>query len=262
MSSRDDEEPLWELSGRSARERIEMPTDDLLIAYREGRLSEAEHQAVERALSGSRAVRRRLAQLAGVELPPAPERIRQRLFQTPLRRSTRSSWWVAVAATVVGVAGLAFFVVSQRGDAVVGSVSAFAGLEFEVKTVGLAENRSTAGSTFAFPDTMIRVDVSPHGPAVAGLEFALYRLTGTRLTKVSERDGLTLSTGRSSASFRVPAAALVGTGFGEAPFFVAVGRLGPAPAEVALLPGKEIVAQLAEAVGGRAYESRITIRRP
>lgn len=257
------EDLLWEMTesdGRPDDEAAAASTDDeTLRAYREGRLSAAQIDAVESALAKSARARARLAELSG--LPPLlpVERVHRRLLGAvgaPSHRR-RGARWIAAAAAAVILLALPIAYRSFRGERA--DQAWPSGLAFDVRVEGLAAMRGGAGAARALPRAPLRIVVEPRVDGIAGLTFALYRERGGRLERLAPGDGLTVEESRGSALFTTTAEALVGAAPGERAFFVVVTRDGPLPDSLPLDPAQPAETMLETKIGGSITRSTVTV---
>lgn len=270
MSAPDDPQRLWELSRRHVDAGEEpMDSDERLVAYREGRLTAEEANGLEARLVRSAALRRRLAELGGVSDPVVPAGLRARVLAPAAgarRRVQISRGWLVAASMLVGVALLAVIPMLRQktdDDPIRRAAELLASdAEFRVGVSALAEVRSHADSQQAQPQTPVTVAIEPIAETAPGLEFGLYRLTATRLVRVQERDGLSITLGRGAAKLRVVAAALVGPEVGRRPFFVAIGPAGRLVDALELDPAERPETILARRIDGRAYRSELEVVLP
>lgn len=242
MAPKDPEDLLWELSRLGEVDTEEPLDDEALRAWREGRMSEEEAAALEKRLADSPASRARLRELAGLAggglSPELRERVLARFgererqnvvdFQRPEPRKPlrwRSRWLPAAAlAASVLVAVLVFRTPDPLPP----------GLAYDLTAQGLALERSGApgapsGTVEAYPDTSVRLDVTPQGAAEGDVEVGLYRRRGGRLERLEP--GAEISVERARGAFRVQgrAGALVGGEPGLRELFIVVARTGDLP---------------------------------
>lgn len=241
MTPRTEDDRLWELHRVETYDDGPAPDETVLVAYRNGVLSDSETTRVEWRLAGSRRGRARLAELAGIRLdaPAAPSAPRFRLVAAVL----------ATAATVA----IAALLVAGRGW--LPGVAPRPIPEFSVRAEGLAATRGTAGTARALASGRVRVVVEPQGDAASGLTFAAYRLDAQGLTLLSEPGDVTITEVRGSAAMTATAAALIGPSPGTRPFYVVVARGDRLPARVSAADASA----LAGATGGRVYAVTLTI---
>lgn len=229
-----------------------LPSDEILEAYRLGHLSGEESRALEVRLGSNAAARARLLQLAGERAAgPAPW-VREaalssfggstpksaRAFRATTgdpRSGSRkmgrpAGWegWGQWAAAAVLAAGLATALVwtSTRPEPLP------AGLAYEVQGSGLATTRSASTTSpviKAFPETLVRIVVTPADTAEKDVIFALYRRQGERVELLPTGTDLRLRVDRGSAVFEARAQDLVGRLFGEHSLYVVVARPGDLP---------------------------------
>jgi hypothetical protein len=105
-----------------------------------------------------------------------------------------------------------------------------AGLAFDVTASGLAAVRGPSsradGEVEAYPNTRVRLAVTPRGAAVSGLELGLYRLHGERLERIEAAD---FREERGAATLSAAAADLVGREPGRHTLYVVVARRRDVP---------------------------------
>lgn len=247
----------WDELASAAEGAEEPPADEVFEAYREGRLPQPQARRLEALLGRSDTARARLIQLAGLE-PPAAIRDQRRPGFTAVRaeaatvqrqRSRRIEIWrwaTAAAALIMVVAGIQLLR-PVPGPAPVPLPRLQASIQ------GLAAVRSgdaaKATRAAATPRTAVEITAALDPPR-AGLEVALY---------VAARDGRKLARlplapsweGRSIATFRAPAAELVGSEVGEHPLFVVVGQKGRLPARAVVRSEDRAAEELAVEAGAR-----------
>jgi len=272
MDRIDPEELLWETSTvaeeRPAEGAGEVPADvpsgDVLEAYRRGELDPADRERLEDLLAGDPAARRRLLALAGVADETPPPAVRERLL-VRFAGSRRRRWPLAVvAAAAVVVAFLGWWLLSPTlpgaGDRA-GTVAALAGTGYEVRVEALAQVRSAGagGEAAAHPRTRVRIFVEPEEAAVAGVELGLYRLRGGRLERLPVGAELSLEAERGAGVFEAAAATLVGSEPGTRELLVAVAPEGRLPAALPAVSPEAAAAALARASGGKVYRRTVTV---
>ncbi len=251
----DPEELLWSLaSSHRSVSSGEQPTklsDDQLLAYRSGQVSESERRPIEKALAHDSALRARLIELAGVhpDAPSAETRARAlaaapgaaerpadsggggRVLSWPGAASRRKQLTL-LAATLVTVLGA--FLVLQPGS----HEPLPDGFGYSLSTTGLTEVRSATSTERlqALPQTLVRITAAPTGQTMADLDFGLYRRDGDRLERLDIGKGIELEVVRGTAELRARAVDLVGDKPGTYSLVVAVGRAGALPRSGVVLP--------------------------
>ncbi|MDY7092020.1 MAG: hypothetical protein SX243_03525 [Acidobacteriota bacterium] len=267
MSEKDLDWLLHELGQLEERGTGQLLPDEMLSAYRLGRLGEDEMRALEARLSQDREGRQKLAQLAGVlERGPSPK-VRERVLsafdegvgrQPPVvRRVSPAPWfrhrWAASVALAASLL-LAVFLVVNGPEPLPPS------LDYQVEAYGLAQERSRpeAESVIeALPETTIRLVVTPRELAEQDVEFGLYRLDEDRLLRLTTGAQLRLEVRRGSAVFEGRAGDLVGIEPGEHRIFIAVARPGELPEPQRLEEGQQPLEVLSDNGLHLAYAQRI-----
>ncbi|HEX4825918.1 MAG TPA: hypothetical protein VFV19_16580 [Candidatus Polarisedimenticolaceae bacterium] len=238
MTSRFEDDRLWDLPRVESHDDGPAPPDELLSAYRAGALPADETTRLEWRLAGSRHGRERLATLAGVHLESHPE------------HRSRPMKLVAAMLAAAATIGITVLLVVGRGRPPLP--------DFSVRVEGLASTRGVPGEARAFASERVRVVVEPRGEAAAGLMFGAYRRDDGGLTRLREPDEITIAADRGSASLTAEADHLVGPAEGTRPFFIVVSRRSRLPDRVAAPPETSEFA-LTEATGGRIYRVSLTI---
>ncbi len=258
-SEEHDAELLWRLAGGDPG-NDPPPPDEVLVAYREGRLSPAEEEALETLLIASRPARERLVALAGVTLPTPRPSVRTHVLARRPDRRPRVLWWTAAAAAALL---LVFGLTVLRPPRLPSDAT------FTATLTGLAQSRSAPGAgetpettrkTEALPDTRVRILVEPEGPARAGVEFGLYRPAGSRLERLTPSHELRLDVGRGVARFEATARHLVGEVPGAHWLYVVVAEAGDLPRGATLAAGEDPVAHLAGRERRRVLPIQILLR--
>lgn len=256
MTPKTPREWLWELTGaESDFPEVNVP-DDILHAYRSGALDDAEVARVDALLCRSAGARAQLAALAGMSIEPAPERVRRRIFGQAKNHRSWLPLLAAAALAVVLVVPIARFLIGQERSIVP------ADLEFEVRLQALADVRSAADTSSAFPDTRVRIVLEPIRDAESRLEFGLYRRTGAGLERLAPGAGLGVEIHRGSVVFTTRADSLVDSEPGEHEFFIAVAPEGKLPSTVAhdpTRPASEVLGALSEVL---VYRRILTVLDP
>jgi len=277
--NRDDryDELLWELSrlsgsparrGESQGASRDLDLDEeTLRAWRDGRLQEAEAEAVEARLASSSEARARLAALAAVEPEAPPPALRHRVLE---RFGTRPSqglvrWWkpvVGLAASLLVAVGIGYLLLGR------GPSPLPAELAFDLAASGLAEHRGEAppvagGAIQAYAETRVRLEVTPRAAGAAGLDFGLYRVRGGHLERLAPPGAVDarveLRVERGAATLSAQAVELVGPEPGRSTLYVVVARQGDLPPPVVEVSGEEPEALLAAAGRRLVYSQSITL---
>lgn len=261
MSSMENEELLRELAQLEERAGDEIPSVELLAAYREGRLPHDEAERLEARLADDPVARERLASLAGVPLPRPPERVRAAVLAAAPRRKVRRfpiPWqgWAAAAGIVLAVAALPFVLPGRHGEG--RPLPAYS-----VSITGLALERSrpmaSDRSVEARPETRIEIDVAPEDRAVEGVDLALYRRVAGGVERLVEGPKLRQVENRGAAAFEGRAGDLVGPEPGERELLVVVARRGDLPDGLRLRPDEDAAAALAGRGERRVYSLRVKL---
>lgn len=251
MTSLDPEELLWELSSTDRDDPdLDVPPDERLLAYREGRLDDEDARRLETLLAHSAAARQRLIELAEEPVSGAPPAVRERLLPARERRW----WWPATAAAAACLLALGLYLVQPAERREVPPFDVTVELLAEVRS-GAAEG-ATSGNAFA--DTPVRIVMEPAEDSVAGLSLGLYLLRANELVRLVPGEGLRFEAFRGAAVFEAPAARLVGSAPGTHELFV-VAASRKLPASVELAAGEEAGAALTKAIGGRIYRQSISL---
>lgn len=267
MSEKDWDWLLHELGQLEERGAGHLLPDEMLSAYRAGRLGEDEMRVLEDRLGRDREGRRKLAQLAGVlERQPSPK-VRERVLsafeeaarrQPPAtRRVSPAPWfrhrWAASVALAASLLLAVFLVIN-------GPEPLPASLDYQVEAYGLAQERSQPAAEpviEALPETTVRLVVTPREVAEQDVEFGLYRLDGDQLLRVIPGARLQLDVRRGSAVFEGRAGDLVGVEPGEHRVYIAVARPGELPQAQRLEVGQKPLEALADNGLRLAYVQRI-----
>lgn len=252
----DQEELLWHLPSAGEEDDREPPPDDILRAYREGRLDAAERNEVEALLVTSTAARERLAALAGVApvVPPPELRERVLLSARPQRLPGRVliSALALAAALVLAVTG-----VLQRSARVPDET------KYEVVASGLSEVRggplAGARNVTTLPSTTVRIDATPIAGASARVTVGLYGLRRGHLERLDTGERVAVTSNRGAVRFTARAADLVGSAAGDHIVYVVVARTGDLPAAVDLRGEDDPASSLAAGLRRQVYPQRITV---
>lgn len=268
MNTPGSDERFWEAARHVVDTPGAVPPDEILIAYREGRLAAEQRHEIERLLALSVAARQRLTQLGGVDFDTPSQQVRDALLGTrqvnTLRRGSKWAYWT-VAAAVLLVASLSTvrfgtWAPSDGKPLVLAALQP--GLTFDIQISALADRRSDATTTVALPNSTVRVVMQQQGDALPGIEFGLYRLVKGGLERLTEADGLVEQFSRGAVDWRVAASRLVDTTPGRHPFYLAVGPRGSLPQSFVPDANAPFEKQLAAACRGLAYESTLEIQAP
>jgi len=187
-----DQEMLWEMSRQTEEVPGKTPSDETLRAYQAGGLSDADVNRVEEELVSNPAARRRLAQLAGIGLDDAPNRVRARLFEGeesgPSGRPSIRHSVLGLAASLtllVALALVGYWLVATGPDSPSGVATAsIASAEFNVTVRGAAEDRDRSELAEAYPSTSVRIEVEDVRSQLGPFQVALYREVGGELRRV------------------------------------------------------------------------------
>ena len=261
MTSKGPEDLLWELAGNEAYGGDREPlTDERLRAYRAGKLDGEEARGIEEALAASPAGRRRLTELADVTLDAPPEAVRRRVLEAapggapPVPMNRR--WWLGAAAAVLMAAVLVPSLLDR---------SLPEELVFDVTATGRPPARSRTAADDGIPSlatTRVTIVVEPRTEARSGLDFGLYRVDGPRLKRLDLDPAVRRETGRGTVRFSALAQTLADTVPGDYEVFVAVGREGDLPAELAVASEADAADTLAANGRRRVYRQVIHLLPP
>ncbi len=267
MNGDDVEKLLGELSLVEESRQGTTPADEALRAYREGALTEGEARAVETLLAESSAARKRLAELAGVDLPaPAPgvrDAVLRRLPRAARPQPTRLWRGPALGALAAGLAlafGLWLFMPRNSGDALSMLPT---GSAFSVGVTGYRPDRNSTATASeseaqAFPDTRVEIKVKPEGAVASWVGFGLYRRDGNRLIRLNAE----LEVARGAAVFTARAAGLVGSQPGDYELYVVVAGDRGLARFFTLEPGADPVAAVSVAGRRLVYPVALTVLAP
>ncbi len=268
MNTPGSDERFWEAARHVVDTPGVVPPDELLIAYREGRLAAEQSHEIERLLALSVAARQRLTQLGGVAFDTPSQQVRDALLGTSqvdtLRRGSQWAYWMVAAAVLLAASLLTvrFEPWAPADGRPVVLAALQPGLTFDIQVSALADRRSDATTTVALPNSLVRVVMQQQGNALPGIEFGLYRLADGSLERLSEADGLVEQFSRGAVDWRVVASRLVDTTPGRHPFYLAVGPRGSLPQSFVPDASAPFEKQLAAACRGLAYESTLEIQAP
>ena len=237
------EDLLWDLAGgQGTAHSPSTLSDERLMAYRSGKLAEADQNEVEAVLAQDPAARERLRKLAGTELEMPSDELRARI----LSFAPKAEHAPGPASNVVSFPGprvtRVLAMAAALTFAVLGAVFMLRqpsletlpdGFEYGISATGLAEVRSTTTDEVlqALPQTVVRLTAAPVGPTISDLEFNLYREEQGRLSKLSPHRQLELETHRGTATFSAKAQFLVGEQPGTYTLRIAISRPGAAPSD-------------------------------
>ncbi|ANM29813.1 hypothetical protein ABI59_09825 [Acidobacteria bacterium Mor1] len=249
MKKRELERMLWESARFDPAPDDVALSDEDLEAFHRGSCDDVERERIENLLAASAEGRRRLAELSGIRDP-----------QPGSHRSRRiaSSGPALVAAALIGALVLVGLWVSRTADQDVWTPGQFA-----VSLGGLAEVRSAASESEAFPDTLLRVDVAAEEGLSQRVDFGLYSRSGRSLVRLDGQLGIERRVTRDSAMFRGEASRFVGSQPGEYSLFVLVApaeRLQPSMVIPDGLSGKALLDHLREESHIAAYRKTFTLR--
>lgn len=228
----------WELS-RGLVEDSDANLDDAeLHAYRDDKLDADERARIETLLCTSPAARARLAELGGVAPAAPPASVRRRVLGGAESAPAPTPWLRLAAAVAIVALGVgAFF--RFGGPAVPAPAgAALAALTFDVEVQGLAEVRSNQASAIAYPDTIVRITMSPRQNVSAGLGYAVYATRDGWLRRLDTSAGVRVDRFRGAARISAQAQALVGAGVGANEFYLLAGAQEDLPADQRLADGQ------------------------
>lgn len=282
MTDESSKDLLWRLADLPARHDAPAPGDgnddadvageEMLQAYRLGRLEAADRERVERRLIRDPAARSRLLELAAVQSPALPRggltkiletvrteavsaetaatRAPARLLHFPVAALRRYPWAAAVAAILVAAVLLPL-----------GRESGLpSDLRYDVRVRATALDRSTSGTPgdatggvhVVDPESLVEIVAAPD-TAHADLELGLYRPDGAdRWRRLRTDSEVEQELFRGGAVFRAPARDLFGARSGAYRLLLVVAAAGDLPAHLRLAPGAD-PAQLESAGRRRVY---------
>lgn len=253
MTKRDMAWLLAELANVEESRKGTNLSDDTLMAYREGRLTEAEAKRVEIILCHDSEKRARLAELAGTAMPmPSPD-LKARVLRALPRRTYRR--WLVAASLVAAVlvAGMLWL----QSPAPLPENLAF---DVTVHGEAVVRDASVRSATLSVAPTQeLRLVVSPKETAVKGLEFGLYRSNKLYIERIPN-DLLTVSVTRGVATLSGLASDLCGSASGPCTLWVVVARDGDLPVKRRLEPGREPGEVLADGSRRLVYPQTIEIK--
>lgn len=213
------EDLLWDLPPRPD-EPAEMPADDHLIAYREGRLDDAEAAALEALLATHGAARERLAALAGVALDAPSPALRARVLERLAPRRHAARRWVAAAA-IVAAAVLGTLWLDRDAPPPLPRLT--------VELTGLRGERGGEAPQDtiprAFPTTAVEIAGQVTEGEADGVELAVYRRDAGALVRVTAPQ----APHRGRFLIRADAAALAGELRGPVTLWIVLGTAGDLP---------------------------------
>lgn len=243
MSTRDvDADLLWEM-GKFVSGRQELafePSDDKLVAYRDGSLTPEESEIMERKLAAASGPRQQLAKLADIGAQGPDASVRDAMldaFASSLgsRRPSGRAWkpaqgerGILQAAVLVAVicSPLLFFLDRTPADLP-------AELTYDVVAEGLVTvRRPPPGEqqVEAFADTPVHITAYPKPQAVQDVEFGLYRYADGRLERLPFGRGVVLEVIRGAAVVTARASELAHAGAEDTLLFLVAARPGDLPA--------------------------------
>ena len=233
----------------------EVPSDEELIAYRSGELSGVDVARLEALLAHSSAARQRLIVLAGIERDEPPAELRARVLA---RAPGGYRWrrWAAVAA-VAAVILVAVGLLRHLGSAGLPPT-----VSYEIVTYALTDERGAedgaSADLVAFPDTTMRLEVTPQNQALQDVDFALYRLDHGVARRIDGSD-VSLEVSRGVAVFTARCGDLVGEGAGDFDLLVVIARPGDLPKTVRYRPDSDTVQRLAAGSRRLVYPFRLIV---
>jgi hypothetical protein len=216
------EDLLWDLPPRPD-EPAEMPADERLIAYREGRLDDAEAEALEALLARHGAARERLVALAGVTLDAPSPALRDRVLERLAPRQHRARRWVAAAA-IVAAAVLGTLWLDRDARPPLPRVT--------VELTGLRGERGGEAPRNevprAFPTTAVEIAGQVIEGEADGVELAVYRREADVLVRVTAPQ----APHRGRFLIRADAAALASEQRGPVTLWIVLGAAGDLPERI------------------------------
>ncbi len=262
MSKRSSEKKMiWDLVRSDTYGHDRQVRDDLLLAYRQGTLTETERRSVEEALAGNEAVRQRIYDLAEIDPTQPPAEVRERLFgdlPKPRRLSRRLQGIALSAAALLTLAILGPWLISRDSGPV-----DMSSLAHSLRLEAIAEQRSVdTTSAIARPDTRVQITLESLGAAQAGVEFAIYRLKGQRLERLEPQRAYTIMRHRGAAVINGRTSDLFGEEAGKHTIYVVASTEARWPDVVELRKGDAAATRLSAATGGLAHQTSVTIERP
>lgn len=264
MTDESSDDLLWALADLPARQRApgpgdgdrdaDAPGEEVLQAYRLGRLDDRDRERVERRLVRDPAARSRLLELAGIEPPALPrgglEKILEaagtegadtrppaRLLKFPVAALRRYRWAAALAAVLLA----AVLLPPGRQTGLPDSLS----YDVTVRATALERSSSDApgeaagGVHVVDPGSLVEIVAAPD-TAYAGLELGLYRREGAgEWTRLRAGDEVGEELFRGGAVFRAPARDLLGRRSGTYRLLLVVAAAGDLPRRLRLGPGDD-----------------------
>lgn len=252
------EDLLWETGTTVSGQAAEETSREELAAYREGRLPAEEAEELERWLSFAQGGRRQMAELSGIELGRPDPRVRDAFlasFDHSARIGKRGRLVVQAALLAMGFSVLWL---SRSPEPLPED------LAYDVQAEGLATVRRPppAGQRVeAYPDTRVRITVSPRPAAVREIEFGLYRRSGRLLERLPFDSEVRLEVVRGAAVVSARAGALAEPLASAAELVLAAARPGDLPRRF-VLDASDGTSGLAESGRRLAYRLDIRFRAP
>lgn len=254
---------LWEMGRNVSGEAAEEPSKEALAAYREGRLPAEEAEDLERALSHAPVGRTWMAELSGVGAGAPDARVRE-AFLARFDHSVRVSNLrrLVVQAALVAM-GLSVLWLTRSPEPLP------ADLAYDVQAEGLATVRRTPPvrpqpdrrEVDAYPETRIRISVSPRPEAVREVEFGLYRRSGRLLERLPFDSDVRLEILRGAALVSARAADLADPETHTAELLFAAARPGDLPRRF-VVDSSDAASALAAGGRRRAYSLKIRFQAP
>jgi hypothetical protein len=259
MPNNDHEKLLWQLADIIEDSDQPPATDEVLATYRQGELSKEESRRLERHLACSRSARARLVELARAELDAPPPALREQVLRRASKARARWRWsrW-SIPAAIAAVLLLSVSVLINRS----GPTALPENLAYDVVATGLADARDAAAasaSVNAYPQTEIRVTITPRDVAVANVEIALYQERGAWLQRAHPGSQVQLQEQRGVAIMTSRAADLVGSTPGTYHLWVVAAVAGDLPDRFQLAAGESARQVLRDGSRRRAYPLEITL---
>lgn len=256
MKPDDAEALLGRLAGLHADTAMQVLPDELLDAYREGRLDASTRQEIESLLVASSRARARLIEHAGLAEAAPPPTLRHRvLSHAPTRWTARR--------TTLSILGLAASLVLVTTALLVRPAGIPSDLRYDVTVRGLSpvrgEPSTPTAQAIALPSTTVRIEALPTTGASSAVDVGLYVRRGPRIERLDTGTAVATVRNRGAVSFAARASALVGEEPGERVLFVVVAATGNLPAVVTMRDGADPVRTLGS--GGRrlVLPKRLTI---
>jgi hypothetical protein len=230
------EDLLWELPPRPD-EPAETPADERLIAYREGRLGDAEAAALEALLARHGAARARLVALAGVALDAPSPALRARVLErlAPPRHTVRR--WVAAAAVVAAAVLGTLWLDRDAPPPLPRLTVELTGLRGDRGGPAPPDEAPRDEVPRAFPTTAVEIAGQVTAGEADGFELAVYRRAGGTLVRVTAPQ----APRRGRFLIRADAAALAGEQRGPVTLWIVLGTAGDLPQRID--PGDESIGE-------------------